>query len=55
MVEPLTSSYDMSPSELQAHIDSSRERIHYFLAQHQQENQLVVTTYEEDQETFTPA
>lgn len=55
VVEPLTSSYDMSPSELQAHIDSSRERIHYFLAQHQQENQLVVTTYEEDQETFTPA
>ncbi|GAK52126.1 hypothetical protein U14_03376 [Candidatus Moduliflexus flocculans] len=55
VVEPLTSSYDMRPSELQAHIDSSRERIHYFLAQHQQENQLVVTTYEEDQETFTPA
>jgi len=52
---PLTSQHDMSISELQAHLESSRERIRYYLRQHQQENQLVVTTYEEDQETFIPA
>ncbi len=55
VIEPLTPENEISPSELQAYIDSSRERIRYFLTQHQTENQLVVTSYEEDQETFTPA
>lgn len=55
VVEPLTPQQAISASELQAYIDSSRERIRYFLGQHQQENQLVVTSYEEEQETFMPA
>ena len=54
VIEPLRPDMGISETELSAQIDSLRERIAYFLKQHREEDQLTLTTYEQEHEYFIP-